>query len=60
LAEAGYAKGLKGVDFLVRDAPDLKLRAEAMQAMLKEALNIETTCGTVQISAGLTMPGREF
>jgi ABC-type transport system substrate-binding protein len=51
LAEAGYAKGLKGVDFLVRDAPDLKLRAEAMQVMLKEALHIETTLRTVQISA---------
>ncbi|HSX77008.1 MAG TPA: ABC transporter substrate-binding protein [Candidatus Saccharimonadia bacterium] len=51
LAEAGYAQGLKGVDFLVRDAPDLKLRAEAMQAMLKEALNIETNLRTVQISA---------
>jgi peptide/nickel transport system substrate-binding protein len=51
LAEAGYAKGLKGVDFLVRDAPDLKLRAEAIQVMLKEALHIETTLRTVQISA---------
>jgi peptide/nickel transport system substrate-binding protein len=51
LAAAGYAKGLKGVDFLVRDAPDLKLRAEAMQVMLKEALHIETTLRTVQISA---------
>lgn len=51
LAEAGYAKGLKGVDFLVRDAPDLKLRAEAMQVMLKEALNVETNLRTVQISA---------
>ena len=47
----GYAKGLKGVDFLVRDAPDLKLRAEAIQVMLKEALNFETTLRTVQISA---------
>ena len=44
-------KGLKGVDFLVRDAPDLKLRAEAIQVMLKEALNVETTLRTLQISA---------
>ena len=51
LAEAGYGQGLKGVDFLVRDAPDLKLRAEAIQVMLKEALHIETTLRTVQISA---------
>jgi len=39
------------VDFLVRDTPDLKLRAEAMQAMLKRPLNIETNLRTVQISA---------
>jgi peptide/nickel transport system substrate-binding protein len=51
LTAAGYAKGLKGVDFLVRDAPDLKVRAEAIQIMLKEALHIETTLRTVQISA---------
>jgi ABC-type transport system substrate-binding protein len=51
LAAAGYGTGLKGVDFLVRDAPDLKLRAEAIQVMLKEALQIETTLRTVQISA---------
>jgi peptide/nickel transport system substrate-binding protein len=51
LVEAGYAKGLKGVDFLVREAPDLKLRAEAIQVMLKEALNIETNLRLVQISA---------
>jgi ABC-type transport system substrate-binding protein len=51
MAEAGYAKGLKGVDFLVREAPDLKLRAAAIQVMLKEALNVETNLRTVQISA---------
>jgi peptide/nickel transport system substrate-binding protein len=51
MAEAGYAKGLKGVDFLVRDAPDLKLWAVAIQAMLQETLNIETHQRTIQISA---------
>ncbi len=51
MAEAGYAKGLKGVDFLVREAPGLKLRAAAIQVMLKETLNIETNLRTVQISA---------
>jgi peptide/nickel transport system substrate-binding protein len=39
------------VDFLVRDAPDLKLWAVAIQAMLQEALNIETRQRTIQISA---------
>src|SRR5262249_58360952 len=51
LAAAGYGKGLKGLDFLVRDAPDLKLRAEAIQVMLKQALQCENTLRTVQISA---------
>ena len=51
LAKTGYGKGLKGVDFLVQDTPDLKLRAEAIQVMLEEALHIGTTLRTVQISA---------
>jgi ABC-type oligopeptide transport system substrate-binding subunit len=51
MAEAGSAKGLKGMDFLVREASALKLRAAAIQVMLKEALNIETNLGTGQISA---------
>ena len=50
LAAAGYPKGIKDVDFLVRDAPSFKLWAPAIQAMLKEALNIETTLRTVQVS----------
>jgi peptide/nickel transport system substrate-binding protein len=50
LAAAGYPKGIKNVDFLVRDAPSFKLWAPAIQAMLKEALNLETTLRTVQVS----------
>jgi len=50
LAAAGYPKGIKDVDFLVRDAPSFKLWAPAIQAMLKEALNIETNLRTVQVS----------
>ena len=50
LAAAGYANGLKDVDFLVRDSPSFKLWAVAIQAMLKETLNIETNMRTVQIS----------
>jgi peptide/nickel transport system substrate-binding protein len=41
---------MKDVDFLVRDAPSFKLWAPAIQAMLKEALNIETNLRTVQVS----------
>ena len=49
LAAAGYAKGLKGVDFLVRDAASFNTWAPAVQEMLK-AIGIETTLRTVQAS----------
>jgi len=38
------------VDFLVRELPHHKLWSVAIQAMLKEALHIETTMRTVQTS----------
>ena len=47
---AGYAQGIKGLDFLVRDAATFKLWAVAIQAMLKENLNIECNLRVVQIS----------
>ena len=50
MAAAGYAKGLKGVDLLVRDVPHTKIWAVAIQAMLKEALNVETTLRIVQVT----------
>lgn len=50
LADAGHGKGLKGVDFLVRELPHHKLWSVAIQAMLKEHLQIETTMRTVQTS----------
>jgi len=50
LAEAGHANGLKNVDFMVRELPHHKLWSVAIQAMLKEALNIESTMRTVQTS----------
>jgi peptide/nickel transport system substrate-binding protein len=49
LAAAGHAKGLKGVDFMVRDALSFKTWAPAVQEMLK-AIGIETTLRTVQPS----------
>lgn len=49
MAAAGHPQGLK-LDFLVRDAPHFKLWAVAIQAMLKEALQIEATIRPVQIS----------
>ena len=51
MAAAGYAAGLRNVDFVVREGTSWKLWAVAIQAMLKEALDIETKLRTVQISA---------
>jgi peptide/nickel transport system substrate-binding protein len=51
LSEAGHPNGIKNLDFLVREAATFKLWAVAIQAMLKETLNIETKLRTVQISA---------
>ncbi|PYM32236.1 MAG: hypothetical protein DME15_14780, partial [Candidatus Rokuibacteriota bacterium] len=50
MAEAGHARGLKNLVFLVRDVATFKLWAVAIQAMLKETLNIETNLKTVQVS----------
>jgi peptide/nickel transport system substrate-binding protein len=47
---AGYGQGIKGLDFLVREAATFKLWAVAIQAMLKEHLNIESNLRVVQIS----------
>jgi ABC-type transport system substrate-binding protein len=50
MAAAGYANGIKGLDFMVRDAATFKLWSQAIQAMLREILNIESTLRTVQVS----------
>jgi peptide/nickel transport system substrate-binding protein len=50
MKEAGHAGGLKNLDFVVRDLPSFKLWAVAIQAMLKEHLNIETNLRVVQTS----------
>src|SRR5207245_10738946 len=39
MKEAGYGQGIKGLDFVVRDANTFKLWAVAIQAMLTEHLN---------------------
>jgi peptide/nickel transport system substrate-binding protein len=41
MAAAGHAGGIKGLDFLVRDVASFKLWAQAIQAMLKESINVE-------------------
>ena len=50
MAAAGYAQGLKNLDFVVREIATFKLWAVAIQAMLKEALNIEVNLRVVQTS----------
>src|SRR5437867_1663185 len=50
MQEAGYGQGIKGLDFVVRDIQTFKLWAVAIQAMLKEHINIETNLRTVQTS----------
>jgi len=50
MKEAGHGNGLKGLDFVVRDIATFKLWAVAIQAMLKEHLNIESNLRVVQTS----------
>src|SRR5437899_9104045 len=50
MQEAGYGQGIKGLDFVVRDIQTFKLWAVAIQAMLKELINIECNLPTVQTS----------
>jgi ABC-type oligopeptide transport system substrate-binding subunit len=51
MKEAGFEKGLPGtLDFVVRDIATFKLWSVAIQAMLKEHLNIDTKLRVVQAS----------
>ena len=50
MREAGYGQGIKGLDFVVRDIATFKLWAVAIQAMLKEHINVETNLRVVQTS----------
>jgi ABC-type transport system substrate-binding protein len=50
LAEAGYGQGIKGLDFMVRELAHHKLWSVAIQAMLKETLNVECQLRAVQTS----------
>ena len=46
MAAAGHPNGMNGLDFLVRDVPSFKLWAQAIQAMLQEALNVQCNLRT--------------
>ena len=50
LTEAGHPNGLKHVEFVVRELPHHKQWSVAIQALLKETLNVDTTMRTVQTS----------
>jgi ABC-type oligopeptide transport system substrate-binding subunit len=50
MKEAGYPNGLQNLDFVVRDIATFKLWAVAIQAMLKENLNIDSKLRVVQTS----------
>jgi ABC-type transport system substrate-binding protein len=43
MAAAGHPDGIKGLDYMVREIAIFKLWSQAIQAMLKESLNIECT-----------------
>jgi ABC-type oligopeptide transport system substrate-binding subunit len=47
MAAAGHPDGIKGLDFMVREVAIFKLWSQAIQAMLKQALNIECNLRTV-------------
>jgi peptide/nickel transport system substrate-binding protein len=47
MAAAGHANGIKGLDYMVREIATFKLWSQAIQAMLKEALDIECNLRTV-------------
>jgi peptide/nickel transport system substrate-binding protein len=47
MAAAGYANGIKGLDYLVRDIAIFRLWSQAIQAMLQQTLNIECNLRTV-------------
>ena len=47
MAAAGHPDGLKGLDYMVREIATFKLWSQAIQAMLRESLNIECNLRTV-------------
>jgi peptide/nickel transport system substrate-binding protein len=47
MAAAGYANGINGLDYMVRDIAIFKLWSQAIQAMLKDALNVQCNLRTV-------------
>jgi len=47
MAAAGHGNGIKGLDYMVREIATFKLWSQAIQAMLRETLNVECNLRTV-------------
>jgi ABC-type transport system substrate-binding protein len=47
MTAAGQGRGIRGLDFVIRDVATFKLWAQAIQAMLQQTLNIECRLRTV-------------
>jgi peptide/nickel transport system substrate-binding protein len=47
MAAAGYTNGINGLDYMVRDIAIFKLWSQAIQAMLKDELNVQCNLRTV-------------
>jgi len=47
MAAAGYGRGMKDVDYMVRDLPSFRVWSQAIQAMLAQSLNMELKIRTV-------------
>ena len=47
MAAAGYADGISGLDYLVREVATFKLWSQAIQAMLQQSLNVQCDLRTV-------------
>jgi peptide/nickel transport system substrate-binding protein len=47
MAASGHGDGIKGLDFLVRDVASYRIWSQAIQAMLKESINVDCNLRTV-------------
>jgi peptide/nickel transport system substrate-binding protein len=54
ITAAGHPDGIKELDFLVRDVASYRLWSQAIQAMLKESINVECDLRTVWSRCGST------
>ena len=58
MAAAGFADGIKDVDFLIQDLPSQQLIAPIIQAMVKDAINVELKIRPQQVSVVNELMGK--